>query len=202
MDASENKAKGLKLRIVEKENFVDSLIKREDLLQDDLRRDKVAVENLHSHMKSLKARIERLKKEKQLSELEAQYHQYSAAASKVSSQAAELQDVKDALFSKMRTMHNQIAPLREKEDVNMRLSINADPTAAVPQMPAMAAVPGMGVAEQMGSQNIGLQPNGMMAPQGIPGANPMGLQGNGIMTPQGTSGANPMAPPAAPAAKV
>lgn len=125
VDQSENKVKGLKLRIVEKENFIDSLIKREDMLQDDLRKDKIATENLHSHIAALKARVERIKKEKELGQLTAQYHEYSSAADKMTGQAMELQDVKDALYSKMKTLHGDITPLREKEDRDMRLSINA-----------------------------------------------------------------------------
>lgn len=127
VDESENKVKGLKLRIVEKENFVDSLVKRESMLTDDLRRDKVAVENLNAHIKALNARVERLKSEKELTQLEAQFHQYSDAAEKMQGQVAELQDVKSALYSKMQGLHNRIAPLRQQEDTNMRLSINADP---------------------------------------------------------------------------
>lgn len=41
IDRSENTIKGLKLRIVEKENFIDSLVKREDMLQEDVNKDKV-----------------------------------------------------------------------------------------------------------------------------------------------------------------
>lgn len=143
IDQSENKVKGLKLRIVEKENFIDSLIKREDLLQDDLRKDKIAVENLYAHIKALKARVERIKKEKQLSQLEAQFHQYSAAASKMEGQVEELQDVRSALQDKISSMQSLITPLRQKEDQNMRLSINADDEAQQPAQPPMPAMPMM-----------------------------------------------------------
>lgn len=144
VDQSENKVKGLKLRIVEKENFIDSLIKREDMLQDDLRKDKVSVENLYAHIKALKARVERIKKEKQLAQLEAQFHQYSAATAKMEGQVEELQDVRAALQDKMRTMQDVITPLRQKEDQNMRLSINADADKAPlapPTMPVMPVLP-------------------------------------------------------------
>ena len=58
--------------------------------------------------------------------MEAQFHQYSDAAEKMQGQVSELQDVKSALYSKMQGLHNKIAPLRQSEDMNMRLSINAD----------------------------------------------------------------------------
>eukprot|EP00940_MAST-03C_sp_MAST-3C-sp2_P000761 g761.t1 len=139
IDESENKIKGLKLRVVEKENFVDSLVKRESMLTEDLRKDKVAVENLNAHVKALNARVERLKSEKELTQLEAQFHQYSDAAEKMEGQVAELQDVKSALYSKMQDLHGRIAPLREQEDTNMRLSINADPADQTAMMMQAAA---------------------------------------------------------------
>ena len=46
IDSSENKIKTLKVTIVEKENFIDSLIKREDILQADLSTDHIAVNEL------------------------------------------------------------------------------------------------------------------------------------------------------------
>lgn len=131
VDQSENQIKGLKLRIVEKENFIDSLIKREDILQADLNTDKTSVENFSSHIKAIKARIERLKKQKQLRLLEAQFHEYAAAASKLRDQADDLSTVKNALFSKMHFLNDVIKPLQVAENTNMRMSINADSEGAL-----------------------------------------------------------------------
>eukprot|EP00939_MAST-03C_sp_MAST-3C-sp1_P004187 g4187.t1 len=139
IDESENKVKGLKLRIVEKENFVDSLVKRESMLSEDLRKDKVAVENLNAHVKALNARVERIKSEKELLQLSEQFHQFTAAAEKMDGQLKELDEVKSALYSKMQGLHNRIAPLREQEDTNMRLSINADPADQTAMMMQAAA---------------------------------------------------------------
>lgn len=124
IDRSENTIKGLKLRIVEKENFIDSLVKREDMLQEDVNKDKQAVENLHSHVKALRARVERIKKTKQLAELQAQYNEYSAAATKLKGQADELAKVKGALESKISTLEDRVSPLLQKENYEMRASID------------------------------------------------------------------------------
>lgn len=124
IDRSENTIKGLKLRIVEKENFIDSLVKREDMLQEDVNKDKQAVENLHSHVKALRARVERIKKTKQLAELQAQYNEYSAAATKLKGQADELTKVKGALESKITTLSERVSPLLQKENYEMRASID------------------------------------------------------------------------------
>lgn len=127
IDQSENKVKGLKLRVVEKENFVDSLSKREEMLQQDLHKDKEAVENLHAHVKALKARIERVKKEKQLRLLEAQFHQYSAAAKRIGDQASELTRIKSLIYSKMKGLVGEIKPLQKQEDASMAESIDVQP---------------------------------------------------------------------------
>lgn len=130
VDMSENKIKGLKLRVVEKQNFLASLEKREELLTSDVDKDQQAVKNLQSHVQALKARAARLRKEKELRMLESQFHEYSAAASKLKAQAEELARVKDALYSKMRNLHNDIKPLRATEAEGMRASINADGASA------------------------------------------------------------------------
>ena len=56
----------MKLKIVEKENFIDGVMKKENLLQADLGADKAIVSDLESHMKAVNARVERIKKEKQV----------------------------------------------------------------------------------------------------------------------------------------
>jgi hypothetical protein len=66
-----------------------------------------------------------MKKEKQLRLLEAQFHQYAAAASKLKGQADELSSVKNALFTKMQFLTDVIKPLQDTENEKMRLSINS-----------------------------------------------------------------------------
>ena len=83
---------------------------------------------LYSHIKSLKARVERLKKEKQLGLLEAQFHQYAAAAAKLAGQASELDAVKNALFTKMQFLHDVITPLSATEQSNLQSAINGGNT--------------------------------------------------------------------------
>jgi len=125
VDRSENVMKGLKLRVVEKENFIDSLVQREDLLQSDVNKDKTALGNLHSHIKALRARIEKLKKTKQIAELSAQYNEYKHAAESLKSQADQLASVKGALESKINHLKGQTAALNSQEIKNMRASISA-----------------------------------------------------------------------------
>jgi phage shock protein A len=123
VDKSQNYMKGLKLRIAEKENFVDSLVAREDMLQDDVNKDKQALDNLQAHVKALHARVEKIKKSKQLSELQAQFDEYNAAASKLSSQADQLASVKAALQTKISDLSNQRDALGAQEKNQMSVSI-------------------------------------------------------------------------------
>ena len=164
IDESENKVKSLNVRVVEKQNFLDSLLKRESMLSDDLSKDKIAVDNLNAHIKALNARVERLKSEKELTQLEAQFHQYSDAAEKMQGQVSELQDVKSALYSKMQGLHNKIAPLRQSEDMNMRLSINADSSDQTAMMLQSAAE--MQAASTMASMSSAPATN--TPPTGVP----------------------------------
>lgn len=124
VDRSENTEKGLKLRVVEKENFIDSLVQREDLLQGDVNKDKTALGNLKAHVTALRARIEKLKKTKQISELQAQYNEYKHAADNLKSQAAQLASVKGALEHKINGLKGETEKLNTQEIESMRASIS------------------------------------------------------------------------------
>ena len=123
IDKSQNYMKGLKLRVAEKENFVDSLVAREDMLQDDVNKDKQALDNLQAHVKALHARVEKIKKSKQLTELKAQFDEYNSAASKLSSQADQLLSVKLALQTKISDLSGQRDALGTQEKSEMSASI-------------------------------------------------------------------------------
>ncbi len=129
IDKSTNFMKGLKLRIAEKENFVDSLVSREDLLQADVNKDKQSLDNLQSHVKAMRARVEKLKKTKQLAELQAQFDEYSSAAGQIAAQAAQLNSVKSALKTKMSELSGERDHLGDMELAQMRDSIDVGPGA-------------------------------------------------------------------------
>lgn len=132
VDKSQNFMKGLKLRIAEKENFIDSLVQREDMLQSDVNKDKQSLDNLHAHVKALRARIEKIKKTKQLGELQAQFNEYSAASDKLSAQAQQLSDVKNALEAKMSALKYERDALKTKEISDMKESLDVDNPQSTP----------------------------------------------------------------------
>ena len=81
-------------------------------------------------------------------------------------QVSELQDVKSALYSKMQGLHNKIQPLRQTEDMNMRLSINADSADQTAMMLQSAAE--MQAASTMAAMSTATNP----APTGVPAPKP------------------------------
>ena len=124
IDVSENRIKGLKLRVVEKQNFLDSLRKREKMLDADVSQDKTAVRNLLSHIDALDMRLTRLKKENELKQLSEMYENYTATAVHLEGQAAGLSNARNALFDRIQYMHNTIGGLRQREEADARQAVD------------------------------------------------------------------------------
>ena len=93
-------------------------------MQGDVNKDKVALGNLRAHITALRARIEKLKKTKQIAELQAQYNEYKHAADNLKSQAAQLASVKGALESKINGLKGETEKLNAEEIESMRASIS------------------------------------------------------------------------------
>jgi len=126
IDVSEDRIKGLKLRTVEKQNFLDSLRKRERMLDADVSQDQNAIKNMLNHIDALDLRLTRLKKEEELKQLSAMYDNYTSKAVNLEGQAAGLSNARDALFNRIQTMHNTIGGLRQREDANARMAVDGD----------------------------------------------------------------------------
>lgn len=126
IDTSEDRIKGLKLRTVEKQNFLDSLRKRERMLDADVSQDQNAIKNMLNHIDALDLRLTRLKKEEELKQLSAMYDNYTSKAVTLEGQAAGLSNARDALFNRIQSMHNTIGGLRQREDANARMAVDGD----------------------------------------------------------------------------
>ena len=151
VDKSENVQKGLKLRVVEKENFIDSLVQREDLLQSDVNKDKQALSNLKAHITAMRARIEKLKKTKQIAELQAQYNEYKHASDSLKSQSEQLASVKSALENKISSLKTDAEELNKKEVENMKESISESASGPADDVSASGASGASGAAEEPAS---------------------------------------------------
>merc|ERR1712072_1236184 len=96
---------------------------RVDLLQTDVNKDKESMDNLRSHIKALRDRIENIKKTKQLTELQAQFSEYQTASDALTAQAKQLTDVKSALESKMNQIKSEKAAAGLAEMTSLKDSL-------------------------------------------------------------------------------
>merc|ERR1712224_23604 len=112
------------LRVVEKQNFLDSLRKREQMLDSDVAQDQQAIRNLLSHIDALDLRLTRLKKENELKQLSEMYENYTATAVHLEGQAAGLSNARNALFDRIQYMHNTIGGLRQREEADARMAVD------------------------------------------------------------------------------
>lgn len=124
IDSAEERIKGLKLYVVEKENFLDSLRKRERMLDSDINLDKEAIQNLLEHIDALDARMNRLKKEDQLKELSGLYANYSTSAQQLESEADGFSSARDALQQRISMLQGTVQDLKAKEALNSQMALD------------------------------------------------------------------------------
>jgi hypothetical protein len=123
LDTSNAKAAMLRLSIVEKDNFLEGLQKRERLLRLDMMEHKNTLAALISHVQAVEARIDRIKQEKQILNIAAQRHQFEIAADKLSSEVHNVQQVSGALDTRIKRLTAGIAANSQDEVRAMRLSL-------------------------------------------------------------------------------
>mmetsp|Transcript_27734 Transcript_27734/g.40981 ORF Transcript_27734/g.40981 Transcript_27734/m.40981 type:complete len:342 (-) Transcript_27734:8-1033(-) len=126
MDESQTKIHALRVKKAEKENFLDELQVKEEMLRSDVKKDAVAIFNLEAHVSGLHARLEKIKRESELEMLADKYNEINVQGQKLKNQVHEINNVKDALYNKMADIHSDIVALRDKENHDLRRSINVD----------------------------------------------------------------------------
>lgn len=123
VDESESKAKALRLRLVEKENFMGSLDKRRTLIESDIKSDRETMDVLQSHIAAINNRVQRLKKERLAQELTAQQSRYAAAAKKLSTEVDNIRSVSEALQTRISKIDSEAKPLLAAEHASMQASL-------------------------------------------------------------------------------
>lgn len=124
--AAEDRISSLRLRVVEKVNFYESLMKRAELIKADIQVDQDSLKALQAHATAVQARIDRLKGEAAQSELSAQQHQYDMAKSKLDQEVAQMASVRDALGERVQALARESEASQRKETENMRSSLMVD----------------------------------------------------------------------------
>lgn len=124
-ELSESQAKAQKLRmmIVEKDNFLSGLQKREKLLRIDMTYNKQTLAALSAHIQAVEARLGRLKQERQLSEIAAQKHQFDSATAKLNVELGGIRAVSNALDDRIKYLDTGVSAHMAAEIDAMRRSV-------------------------------------------------------------------------------
>ena len=131
LDESEAKARKLRMMIVEKDNFLGGLQKREKLLRMDMTLHKQTLAALAAHMQAVSARIGRLKQERQLSEIAAQKHQFDSATAKLNVELGGIRAVSNALDSRIKHLDGGVMNNMAAEIEAMRRSVQPEVAAGM-----------------------------------------------------------------------
>jgi hypothetical protein len=123
LDDSEAKARKLRMMIVEKDNFLEGLQKREQLLRVDMTAHKQTLSALAAHIQAVEARISRLKEERQLADIAAQKLQMEAASGKLDVERTNIRAVASALQNRIDTLGAGVKNNLESEIESMRRSV-------------------------------------------------------------------------------
>jgi predicted nucleic acid-binding Zn-ribbon protein len=128
LDTSLEKTYRLRMMIVEKDNFLEGLQKRERLLRTDMSEHKHTLAALAAHVDAVEARIERLKQQRQVAEVSAQKHQFDMASMKLETEVESVKQVSGALDARLERLGAGIAQNMKEEVQSMRQSLQ--PTVA------------------------------------------------------------------------
>lgn len=137
VDKAGERSGNLALEIAQKENYLGGLQKRIELLERDVGEHTGTLNAALAHIDAIQARIERLREERQMSELAAQKHQFELASKKLASEVHNVRAVSSALGSRIQRLNNGQRAEEQVEHEHMALSLQ----------PALAAGDAEGDAE-------------------------------------------------------
>ncbi|KAA0165536.1 hypothetical protein FNF31_01881 [Cafeteria roenbergensis] len=108
LDDSEEQARTLRLKLMEKDNLLGTMLHREKIIDIDLGERKQELAAINAHIQGIEARVDRLKKERRSMELTSQKHQYDSAANTLKMQVNDVQQVSSALESRVQHLNERI----------------------------------------------------------------------------------------------
>jgi len=126
MDDSEQNARSLRVKLVDKDNFLESMLKRERLLKIDLDQHKTQLAAMNAHIQATEARVERLKKERQQAELDYQKHSMDSATRHIATTINSVEAVSSALDSRLERTDARVKDALMRETEAMRRSLQPD----------------------------------------------------------------------------
>lgn len=123
LDDSEEQARGLRLKLTDKDNLLGAMLHREKIIDIDLNEDKGGLAAVNAHIQGIEARVDRLKKERRSLELMSQKHQYDAAADTLRLQVNDVNQVSSALDARVKSLHSSISEKVQSEASALRKSL-------------------------------------------------------------------------------
>tara|TARA_Y100000780_G_C13552849_1_gene366025 strand:+ start:14 stop:574 length:561 start_codon:yes stop_codon:yes gene_type:complete len=123
LDDSEEQARTLRLKLMEKDNLLGTMLHREKIIDIDLGERKQELAAINAHIQGIEARVDRLKKERRSMELTSQKHQYDSAANTLKMQVNDVQQVSSALESRVQHLNERITRQVQQEATALRRSL-------------------------------------------------------------------------------
>lgn len=123
LDDSEEQARTLRLKLMEKDNLLGTMLHREKIIDIDLGERKQELAAINAHIQGIEARVDRLKKERRSMELTSQKHQYDSAANTLKMQVNDVQQVSSALESRVQHLNEGITRHVQEEATALRRSL-------------------------------------------------------------------------------
>lgn len=126
MDDSEEEARTLRVKLVEKDNFLEMMLKRERILKIDMEQHKTQLAAMNAHIQAIEARVERLKKERQQAELDYQKSSMDSATRHLATTISSVEAVSSALDARLGRTDERVKDSMMRETEAMRRSLQPD----------------------------------------------------------------------------
>jgi predicted nucleic acid-binding Zn-ribbon protein len=131
LDDSEEQARRMRLELMKKDLWLGSMLHREVIIDTDLNERKQELAAGFAHVSAVRARIDRIRKERRALELMAQKHQFDSAVDTLKMQVNDVEQVSSALDNRVKSLHDTISAKVEDEVTAMRKSLQPGVAAGV-----------------------------------------------------------------------
>lgn len=126
LDDSQKQLQDLRVKLAEKDNFLEAMRRRETVLRIDESQRQEELASVVSHIHAIEARIERIKMERRAMELVAQKYQYNWATDALAGQASDIAQVSSAIGARLQRMDSNVKESVQQEMSAMRRSLQPD----------------------------------------------------------------------------
>jgi chromosome segregation ATPase len=126
LDESEQQARDLRIKLAEKDGFLGRMMERERMLKADLEEHKTQLAAMVAHRQAVKARMDRLKEERQQAELDYEKHSMDSAQRHIATTINSVEAVSSALDSRIERTDQAVRDSIMRETEALRRSLQPD----------------------------------------------------------------------------